>query len=328
MKVTIKDFQALKGENVFEFPVGITIIQGKTDSGKTTVFYAIEDCLSNPSGVADVINWDADKAEVTIENNGGYVKWIKTASSSEYIDKDGKPYVKASKLDSRNIDDLGFYFNKKGDIINIHDEWAKLFPFESSDVEMFKLFEDIFNISSSFQVIDAIKKDEQDVKQRTDQILSNINERTIQNNNIETILNNIDSSKIDYYNNQLNTLNDDVNVLKNVYADYVNNEKYCSLFIPESFDINNLQLSHTNYSNLYNDYMLYLNNCNYIELPENKTFNLIDNPYLADYNEYIKNLGIIEASIKTIDNLNHEYSELEDRKLKIKVCPTCGRPLE
>ena len=55
MKVTTKDFQILKGEHTFEFPVGITVIQGKTGSGKTTVFYAVEDCLTNPSGVDEVL---------------------------------------------------------------------------------------------------------------------------------------------------------------------------------------------------------------------------------------------------------------------------------
>ena len=68
MKVKTKDFQILKGEHEFEFPVGITVIQGKTGSGKTTLFYAIDDCLTNPSGVDDVINWDAKSASVTIEN--------------------------------------------------------------------------------------------------------------------------------------------------------------------------------------------------------------------------------------------------------------------
>ena len=66
MKVKTKDFQRLKGENTFEFPVGITVIQGRSGSGKSTLFYAIEDCLSNPSGVADVINWDAKSCEVSI----------------------------------------------------------------------------------------------------------------------------------------------------------------------------------------------------------------------------------------------------------------------
>ena len=54
MKVTTKDFQILQGTNTFEFPVGITVIQGKTGSGKTTLFYAIEDCLINPSGYLTV----------------------------------------------------------------------------------------------------------------------------------------------------------------------------------------------------------------------------------------------------------------------------------
>ena len=201
MKVRTKDFQRLKGENEFEFPVGITVIQGRSGSGKSSVFYAIEDCLTNPSGVADVINWDAKQAEVEIENDGGYAKWIKTASSCEYVDKDGKEYIKASKIDSRDIADLGFYFNPKGNIVNIHGEWSKLFPFEASDTEMFKLFEDIFNISSSFQIVESIKKDEQGFKAQINSINKELNDLTQQNNNLEYVLESLDKDVDKYINN-------------------------------------------------------------------------------------------------------------------------------
>ena len=216
MKVRTKDFQRLKGENEFEFPVGITVIQGRSGSGKSSVFYAIEDCLTNPSGVADVINWDAKQAEVEIENDGGYAKWIKTASSCEYVDKDGKEYIKASKIDSRDIADLGFYFNPKGNIVNIHGEWSKLFPFEASDTEMFKLFEDIFNISSSFQIEERIKKDEQGFKAQINSINKELNDLTQQNNNLEYVLESLDKD-VDKYINNLSIYQ---NKLKELSEDY------------------------------------------------------------------------------------------------------------
>ena len=159
MKVITKDFQILNGEHEFEFPVGVTVIQGESASGKSSLFYAIQYCLTNPSGVDYVINWDAKQTQVTIENNGNSVTWVKTPTSSEYINNTtGEKFVKASKLDSRDIADLGFYFDHKDNVINIQGEWSVLFPFGLTDTEMFKQFEEIFNIACAYQIVDDIKK--------------------------------------------------------------------------------------------------------------------------------------------------------------------------
>lgn len=330
MKVTTKDFQSLKGENTFEFPVGITIIQGKTDSGKSTVFYAIQDCLENPSGVSDVINWDAKSAEVTIENDGGYVKWIKTASSSEYVDKNGKPYVKASKLDSRNIDNLGFYFDKKDKVINIHNEWDKIFPFESSDTEMFKLFEDMFNISSSFQIIDAIKKDEQEVKNKTSQIKNKIDCLHQQNLNIDNILSNVNINQV---NEIISDLQYKANAIVELTKDYANlsdNQKYLTLQIPEELDTSILIKNNSYYNQLKEDYNNYLINMEWMNMniPEWKNFELVENKYENDYNRYISILDQIKNYDNEIVKLNEQENLVTEKLKEIKVCPTCGHKLE
>lgn len=327
MKVRIKDFQSIK-DYTFEFPVGVTIIQGKTDSGKTTVFYAIDHCLTNPPGVADVINWDAKQAEVTIENNGGYVKWIKTPSSCEYEDRDGKPYTKASKLDSRDIDDLGFYFDKKDKVINIHSEWDKLFPFDSSDTEMFKLFEDIFNISSSFQIIDSIKKDEQEKKQKAGQIADKINLITKQNNEIDGILSSIDLNLINAQITRLENAENAITELKKDYNTFLQNKKYSDIKIPDNYNSEQLQLKFGNYQNILKDYNNYLKGKSFKSLPEQKTFNLKENPYKEDYSVYIQELNNIKNYESELRKLELIEQDLLEKKKLIKVCPTCGRPLE
>lgn len=329
MKVRTKDFQRLKGENEFEFPVGITVIQGRSGSGKSSVFYAIEDCLTNPSGVADVINWDAKQAEVEIENDGGYAKWIKTASSCEYVDKDGKEYIKASKIDSRDIADLGFYFNPKGNIVNIHGEWSKLFPFEASDTEMFKLFEDIFNISSSFQIVESIKKDEQGFKAQINSINKELNDLTQQNNNLEYVLESLDRDVYKYinnlsiYQNRLKELSEDYNLYQNTLSNK-------TLNIPNEFDTGIIQSTLNKYNILINDYNTYANSLNManISLPSEYTLELKENPYIADYNLYSQLLKDIQTYDASLNDCNLRIQTLEEEKAKIKVCPTCGRPLE
>lgn len=328
MRVKTKDFQRLKGENEFEFPVGITVIQGRSGSGKSSLFYAIEDCLSNPSGVADVINWDAKKAEVEIENNNGYAKWIKTASSCEYVDKDGKEYVKASKIDSRDIADLGFYFNQKGNIINIHGEWSKLFPFEASDTEMFKLFEDIFNISSSFQIVESIKKDEQGFKNQINSINKELNDITQNNNNIEYVLGSLDKD-VDKYINSLNAAQTHVKSLYDDCVLYENNLKNKSLNIPDSYDIYKLPSALDEYNIIDGDCLTYQKSQALAQmvLPELQV-ELKENPYESDYNSYITLQKGIQEYDTQIKQLNGEESLLREKLSQIKVCPTCGRPLE
>ena len=329
MRVRTKDFQRLKGENEFEFPVGITVIQGRSGSGKSSVFYAIEDCLTNPSGVADVINWDAKQAEVEIENDGGYAKWIKTASSCEYVDKDGKEYIKASKIDSRDIADLGFYFNPKGNIVNIHGEWSKLFPFEASDTEMFKLFEDIFNISSSFQIVESIKKDEQGFKAQINSINKELNDLTQQNNNLEYVLESLDKD-VDKYINNLSIYQNKLKELSEDYSLYQNTLSNKTLNIPNEFDTGIIQSTLNKYNILINDYNTYANSLNManISLPSEYTLELKENPYITDYNLYSQLLKDIQTYDANLNDCNLRIQTLEEEKAKIKVCPTCGRPLE
>lgn len=329
MKVITKDFQSLKGENTFEFPVGVTIIQGKTDSGKTSLFYAIEDCLTNPAGVGDVINWDAKSCEVTIESNGGYVKWIKTPSSSEYVDRNGKSFVKASKLDSRDIDDLGFYFDKKDNVVNIQGEWSVLFPFVASDTEMFKIFEDIFNISSSFAVVDAIKQDEKEKKDRISDITVKINEITKQNNTIESILGEIDTEMVDKY---IQNINNKQNSVSNILADYntlSDNQRYLNIEVPKPLDTTILTDKGSYYNNLLADYNSYQVNMQRmsIALPEVREFDLTTSQIVVDYSDYNTVLGVISNYERQIADCDKQIEELNERIKAIPVCPTCGRPL-
>ncbi len=330
MKVITKDFQILQGQHTFEFPVGITVIQGKTGSGKTTLFYAIEDCLVNPSGVDDAINWDAKSASVTIENNDNKVTWTKTQTSSIYKNElTGQEFVKASKLDSSNIADLGFYI-KDGDVLNIQGEWNLLFPFALKDTEMFRLFEDIFNISCSFNIIDDYKKEEQCIKSQINQTTSQINNITQNINSIDEILNNVDNTKIDFYIHTLNTQKQLVDDLIKDFDNLSKNSNYKNIKVPDEYDTSKL----VNFGNCYNqlnvDYNNYLVNHKRLNiiLPSVQEFNFPDNTIKVDYEIYCNNKQSLENYNKQLQVLNAQYNEIEQNLKMIKVCPTCGRPLE
>ena len=330
MKVTTNNFQILKGKHEFEFPEGITIIQGKTGSGKTTLFYAIEDCLTNPSGVDDAINWDAKQASVTIENNGNKVTWIKTKTSSEYINENtGQSFVKASKLDSTDIADLGFYVTKN-DVVNIQNEWKKLFPFDLKDTEMFSLFEDIFNISCSAAIIDDYKKDEKEINKSITNINDEINNLTKQLNNVNSVLERINEEDIDNYIKSINkqqtivsNLQNDCNILKKLNT-------YKNIILPKDFDTIVLFKSFQNYRTLQNDLNIYRqqNKLQNLKIPEEKSFIFNENEYKIVYSNYKNLKEQINNYQQQIDLLNKQEQQVKQELKKIKICPTCGHKLE
>lgn len=331
MKVKTKDFQILKGEHEFDFPVGITVIQGESASGKSSLFYAIKDCLTNPSGVDYSINWDAKQTEVTIENNGESVTWVKTPTSSQYINnKTGETFVKASKLDSRNIGDLGFYFDHKDNVVNIHDEWSVLFPFGLSDTEMFKQFEAIFNISCAYQIVDDIKKDEQVVKGELNNISTKINEYNQKQSQIKSILESVDKSEVD---NIINLITQKQQTIEQMSVDFNNLSKYNTLrtlVVPQEFEMVSLVDKDNYYNSIKQDYDNYqvnhvLKDC---VIPEEFKLDIKENPYTQHYEVYKNNLNLIAQYDSELVELYKQEKILQEQLDSIKVCPTCGRPLE
>ena len=65
-----------------------------------------------------------------------------------------------------------------------------------------------------------------------------------------------------------------------------------------------------------------------ISLPSEYTLELKENPYIADYNLYSQLLKDIQTYDASLNDCNLRIQTLEEEKAKIKVCPTCGRPLE
>lgn len=333
MKVTTKDFQILKGENTFEFPTGITIIQGESGNGKSTVFYAILYALTNTSGVASCINWDAKSASVRIQNNGADITWIKTPTSSEYVDNlTGQNYVKASKLDARDIGDLGFYFDSKDNIVNMHHEWSVLFPYGQSDADMFRLFEDIFNISCSFKIIDEFKKDEQEQKQRINQLNSEVNSLTQTKNAIAEILENVKEEEVDIF---LNSLKTSENYLKEVQNDLTKMQSayvYASKQIPNEYNLDSLYQYNLYKEQLLQDYKKYtqLQKLAMMSIPEQREVVLPDtnvNPYYQDYELLNTTLQNIELYKQQLEKLDSQLEQENYKLSQIKVCPTCGHKL-
>lgn len=333
MKVTTKDFQILEGENTFEFKKGINLVVGPNASGKSSLFYAIENCLRNPNGTDDCINYNHSKTEVTISNNNQSITWVRTNGSCMYIDNiTGSKYVKASKLDSRDLANLGFYFDNKGRIVNIHNEWSVIFPFGESDTDMFRLFEDIFNISCSFQIIDEIKKDEQLLKSNITANQSEKEKLVQRLNNLNIVTNKINIPQIDEHINKLKESLDKASKLKKDYEALSYYYPYKEIELPELYDVSKLYESLHNFENInkdYENYCLLQSKCN-LQVPElNIQLNFDEPRELRDlYEQYCftkSNIKQYDIEIIELDTLK---KEIEDKISQIRICPTCGRPLE
>lgn len=338
MKVTLNDFQILKGETELEFPNGITVLVGSNASGKSSIFYAIQNALTNPNGVADCINYDSSKTSVRIENNNNDVTWVKTLTSSEYINnKTQENFVKASKLDSRDIADLGFYFDNKNKVINIHDEWCVLFPFGESDTDMFRLFEDIFNISCSFQIIDEMKKDEQYIKTAITSSQSCITSLQSKKTVLHQIKDRIKKSDIT---ERIGRINNSKNLVVQVQEDFITfsrNYLMTKINFPQMYDTDRLSNAVNDYNNVNIDYNHYckdsrLKNAK-LEISDYSLDKMKDLSYEVvtlekDFNDYKNEKFYINTYKEQIERLNKKYNEINEDLSKIEVCPTCGQVIE
>ena len=334
MQITINNFQILKGEHSFEFPVGLTVIVGASASGKSSIFYAIQNALANPMGVVDCITHGANKASVSIENNGNSITWNRTKASSEYINNiTQQNFVKASKLDSRDIADLGFYFNNKGKIVNIHDEWSVLFPFGESDADTFKLFEDIFNISCSVQVIDEMKKEESDIKALITSTQNEIDDIKTKQLTLDGILlSGLNKEAVSKKVEELNNINMyNANIVR-AFQTYQDNQYISNLIkLPTDFNYDLDAIARYNY-NINEDYKKLLKFEKHSKIDISlREFVFEPTNYqniLADYNK----CGYIQADINNFSNqileLDNKIQELETMMSTIKVCPVCGKPME
>lgn len=334
MKVILNNFQILEGQNTFEFNTGINVVVGPNASGKSSMFYGIENALTNPSGVDDCINYNHKETSVTIENNGKSVTWKRQPGSSTYIDNiTGSTYVKASKLDSRDLADLGFYFDNKNRVVNIHNEWSVLFPFGESDTDMFRLFEDIFNISSSFQIIDEMKKDEQLLKSAATQCQ---NETASLQNRLSILNEVLEKVDINTLNEHINNINECYNKASELEEDYKNFSKnylYKNVVLPQVYDVSVLYEKYMTFENMQNDYERYvqLKQKADIKLPSidlNINLPTFDNNIQTDYEQYCLTKANIEQLTQEHNQLQQLKLDIQDKIKQIKVCPTCGKQME
>lgn len=338
MKLKIKNFQSISETELILNP-GITIIAGANHSGKSAIFRALKAFLTNPRGCdKKYVKHYTDQAEVEVELDGNDYKWIKGEKLTQYettIDGDYQEYKKCGNNNIFDYDKNFPFIVRDKKILNIHTEWdLPFFPLCLSDIEIFKIFEDLYQVSSSSVIFKFMKSFEtntnREINYKTEQVESNktkidkiidlqsrydldklislrdrsqeiysSSNKVIEDYNIAKInakcIKNINTILDNTKEFDLTTIND----LKDIKSDYIlanNNDKILNTNIYEcKFDLSIID----SYKDLYSDY--------------NKS-NLLN-----------KEIDSIDSEIS---DLELELKEVKDQLSKIDICPLCKQPIK
>jgi DNA repair exonuclease SbcCD ATPase subunit len=342
MKLSITNFQSITAGQL-EFIPGINMITGTNGSGKSASFRALRAAVINPSGCNYYIQHGKDRAQVTVQNNGECVTWIRDQGSCTYVnDSTGALFAKASKLDSRDVADLGFYIDDKGKLINAPSEWEVLFPFGYSDTEMFQLFEDIFNISSSSTIIDSIKREEQELNKIIKDKRKEVEALTEQTNKTTSA---VESAKpllaeAEQLRKLIPTLAQYIGELEGDIIKYSSCAKVRAVQLPGSVPDSFTQALATLKDKLVaidNDYKIYTQNKLKKELKTSEVYSLLSIDYhiditavdsiIKDCKEYISCRQKLYTANEEIARIKEQARSTKEELETFIRCPLCGGEL-
>ena len=299
LKLGIRNFQIISKADL-EFEKGINIIVGASGNGKSSILRAIRTLLLNSSGSQKFIKHDTDSTLITVEYNNNVIEWKRTQKNSEYT-INGEKYSKLGTSNlSKVLQDNGFVIDDKNDILNLEGAWQVLFPYDKSDAELFKLFENIFCVSDSGKIFQTFKVQEDKLNKELQESNDSLSKNKLKIEAIESIENKVDVNKLKEYKITLSNLNNgysnlakDISSVKSISA-YVN-------LLSENLSIINFNLSNLDtYKSTLEDYEKIKVVIKYIRLLKSsdtkvKIFSLNN---LDNYSNLYKDIKFIESANK------------------------------
>lgn len=196
LKVYLNNFQSIT-EASLEFKKGITLLVGASNSGKTATIRALKALLLNTSGSQRYIKNGTDQASVVMEYKGNVVEWTRTKKESKY-NINGKEYNKVGNSNLFKLLDgeSGFVTDDKNNILNIEGEWDTLSPFDKSDTELFKLYENALCVSDSAKIFTTFKSEEDILNKALQESIIVLNKDKIKIEAIEKLQDRVDLDKL------------------------------------------------------------------------------------------------------------------------------------
>lgn len=200
VKLGIKNFQSITQAKL-SFEPGLTVLVGTNSSGKTAIFRAIRALITNPTrSGATYIQHGAESCQVGLRiDDGEAVWWTRVKGSSSY--KVGEEvYAKAGRTKIHTIRmKYPLLVEESGRLLNFHSEWDVLFPFDKTPADLFKMFEDVFQVSSSTTILDLFKDDEVKTKTTVDTLKAQKEKNTNKRVAIEEFKQKVNVSKLQDY---------------------------------------------------------------------------------------------------------------------------------
>ena len=325
LKLDIQDFQVVKNASMF-FPKGsITLIVGASGNGKSSIIRSIKALLLNSSGAQKFIRHGTDSASVSLDYKGNNVLWKRTKTGSTYSIDGGKPL---SKLGTSNItkilDNSGFVIDDKNDVLNIEGAWQVLFPYDKSDTELFKLFENIFCVSDSGKIFQTFKLEEDRLNKELQEYTNNLNKNKAKIEAINNLQNSVNLDRLKGYKNTLIELYDSHDSLNKDIVDLKSIIKVLEV-IPSDMHTIQYDLEYLNkYEKIAKDCSSIKQISKYLNVTKDMSFKTTtyNLEYLSKYEELTKDIKILEQvgklpliedkDIKQYDtNLLSKYTKLE-----------------
>lgn len=349
MEIKIKNFNCIEDMGL-EFNPGFTILQGPSNSGKSSAIKAIENTIFNQSGTTN-IRQGQDNYIVGIKKGDQTVSLIKGKNSKYKVN--GQIYEKfgvnqlPEVADALNIREtiLG------GEKVRLNFSHQMSYPFllDKTPGQMYRFIVDSSESESLSNVLKDISKDIKDaeksivqndaqldilIKQQTelnykllhaDTILE-LSSKILELDATDTKINQMVENR-DKYNNLTNNiiiLKDRYDKL-NINIDMVSLDKIATDYSNLVKEVNSYKLISSTRDTLKNRYESLNISLSTDELDENiNTYkNLIS--LVKQYKEIVNSKQSIENSISILDK---EINEEKEKLNKFKICPLCGSEIK
>lgn len=345
----LKNFQQWKTGKV-SFTKGLNILVGNTESGKSTLFRAINSILTGKMP-EDYIRKGTKEVEVKVEfDNNTYFRRFRSKKDN-IADANGKIFERVGKdIPFEYFKDLGktniSFGNKEISLCN-YSQFEPHFFITLSDYDKSKLIGTICGIDITDKLIDSINKDirsnNSNIKFLTEQITNQEAEKELKVKEFDVI-----ETKYNTLNNCYNNIKDNfktLNNLSNLRNEAFSIQSNINLYKTKEneLDIKIKQFNIIKYKELQQLFNLKLNlddinknldniNNNIKKLEKIENFNIINVNKLNILYNYKLNLtninnkiNILNDNIKMIEqNINNYIQKKNDLLKDFDKCPLCG----
>lgn len=345
MEVLIKNFNCIQSVKL-DFKPGFNVIQGPSNSGKSSIIKAIEKCIFNQSGSTNV-RQGQDNLLVGIKYRDREVYLTKGKNTKYKVDDQIYEKIGVNQLEqvaeALNIREVVLGGEKVR--LNFSNQFSYPFLLDKSPGQLYKFIVDSAESESLSDVLKDMSKDIKDLDKSVIQNEAQIDILTKQKNDIEAKLSNSEkilevSNKVLEMDSEYTQINREVE-LKDRYLKSSNDVEVLRLRIKNlSIDkhlqdrVDNLYSLYTKSVSTVQNYTTCLDNISRLshKIDSCKNFStgrldLIKGEYerlveiFSKYSTCTNKVVELKASIKDYDN---QLEELREQLGKFKVCPLCG----